>query len=172
MFYLVGLSVVLVSIFLYLLIELKRSIHLLYVIPLTIAFTLGSYFYLDSLFGYPVTKSNEVGFLLLSYHVGIEEEDIYLWVILKQETIPKAVVVPYSTEMHEKLEQAKQKMKEGRKITGEFTEGNAINNQGSGLDDGVSSSAGGTDKSRGGAFTLMELDLTSQLPPKDYLLPE
>ena len=114
MFYLAALSVLLVSIFLYLLIELKRSIHLLYVIPLTIAFTMGSYFYLDSLFGYPVSKSNEKNFSLLSYHVGIEEEDIYLWVILNEETKPKAIRLPYSTEMHEQLEEAKQKMKEGR----------------------------------------------------------
>ena len=168
MFYLAALSVLLVSIFLYLLIELKRSIHLLYVIPLTIAFTMGSYFYLDSLFGYPVSKSNESGFFLLNYHVGIEEEDIYLWVILNEETKPKAIRLPYSTEMHEQLEEAKQKMKEGRKITGEFNADVDISGN-ENVEGGLKESAGGTDKSRGGAFTLMELDLTSQLPPKDYL---
>lgn len=170
MFYLVTLSVLLASIFLYLLIELKKSVHLIYIIPLTIAFTVGSYFYLDSLFGYPVTKTDEQRFSLLNYHVGYEEDYIYLWVILEDEAIPKAVKVPYSQEMHEQLQQAGEKMKEGRKIVGNFGDDMSMENDNEGLEAGSNQSAGGTEKSRGGAFTLMELDLTSKLPPKDYLV--
>ena len=55
------------------LIELKKSVHMLYIIPLAIMFT-GAYFYLDSLFGYPVHKSDEGKFGLLSFWID-EEND-------------------------------------------------------------------------------------------------
>jgi len=170
MFYLVTLSVLLASIFLYLLIELKKSVHLIYIIPLTIAFTVGSYFYLDTLFGYPVAKTTEQKFILLNYHIGFEEDNIYLWVILQEEAIPKAVKVPYSQKMHEQLQQAGEKMKEGKKIEGVFGDDLSMENNDQGLEQGNNNSGGGTNKSKGGAFTLMELDLTSKLPPKNYII--
>lgn len=167
MLYLVMLTVLLVSIFFYLLIELKtHSIHLLYIIPLTLIFTLGSYFYLDSLFGYPTKKTDETSFELLFYHVGEEEENIYLWVLIQDETIPKALIIPYSTEKHEQLESAKQKMSQGKRVVGLFespieTEGDENGNPGD------QQSGTGTEKSKGGEFSLMELNIKNTLPPKD-----
>jgi len=167
MLYLVMLTVLLVSIFFYLLIELKtNSVHLLYIIPLTLMFTIGSYFYLDSLFGYPTKKTNESDFELLNYHIGIEEENIYLWVLIQDETIPKAIIVPYSTEKHEQLESAKQKMGEGKRMVGSFdtvieTEADVTGNPGD------KQSGSGTEKSKGGEFSLMELNIKNTMPPKD-----
>ena len=69
MIYLILIAIFLVSVFLYVLIELKKSIHMLYIIPLTIMFTGGTYFYLDSLFGYPVHKTDEGKFGLLSFWI-------------------------------------------------------------------------------------------------------
>ena len=74
MSYLILITIFLVSIFLYLLIELKRSIHMIYIIPLTILFTGGTYFYLDSLYGYPTWKTDEKKFGLLSFQID-EEAD-------------------------------------------------------------------------------------------------
>ena len=167
MIYLVIISIFLVSVFLYLLIELKRSIHLIYVIPLSIIFTAGSYFYLDSLFGYPVAKTNEEKFYLLSYYIAPEETTINMWVILEKETVPKAIVLPYDQETHEALEEVRKRMGEGDAVMGEFniTTDPGTELEGATQDDKQSS--GGTRKSAGGAFNILNLDLSSKLPPKD-----
>ena len=59
MTYLIILAIFLVSLFLWLMIDVRKSAHMLYIIPLTILFTGGSYFYIDSLFGYPTSLTNE-----------------------------------------------------------------------------------------------------------------
>ena len=167
MLYLVMLTVLLVSIFFYLLIELKtNSVHLLYIIPLTLMFTIGSYFYLDSLFGYPTKKTDESSFELLFYHVGEEEENIYLWVLIQDETIPKALIIPYSTEKHEQLESAKQKMSQGKRVVGLF-ESPVENESDEKGKPGDQQSGKGTEKSKGGEFSLMELNINNTMPPKD-----
>ena len=122
MIYLIILTVFLVSLFLYLLIGLKKSAHMIYVIPLTILFTTGSYFFIDSLFGYSVNRSSEDKFFLLSYWVPEDESKIYLWVVLEKEIEPKALIVPYTKERHQELIRANEQMKQGARFVGRFSE--------------------------------------------------
>ena len=165
MTYLIIAAIILLSIFLYLLIELKKSIHMLYIIPLSLFFVAGTYFYFDSVFGYPVFKTNENKFYLVSYHVGEKEEYFYLWIILKGESIPKAIYVPYSKEDHRELERARRIMDGGGMIEGQFYESTSANK--SGVVGEENSSAGGSLKSKGGELSLTEIRPKSFLPPKD-----
>lgn len=166
MIYLIALTVVLLSIFLYLLIELKKSIHLLYVIPITILFTSGSYFYLDSLFGYPVPKTNEKEFILISHYIGPEEDNIYLWVLLKDENIPKVVYFPYDRESHEALEEAKRKIEDGQAVVGEFQEEGEELTESEDQINNNQHTNNGSNKSKGGSFVLYDFDVDTFLPRK------
>ena len=38
---------------------------------------------------------------------------IYLWTVLENERVPKAIIVPYSQEEHNKLVRAQQQMSQG-----------------------------------------------------------
>ena len=165
MTYLIIAAIILLSIFLYLLIELKKSIHMLYIIPLSLFFIAGTYFYFDSVFGYPVFKTNENKFYLVSYYVGEKEEFFYLWIILQGEGIPKAIYVPYNKEDHRELERARRIMDGGGMIEGQFYE--SLSGNKSGTIGEQTTSSGGTLKSRGGALSLTEIRPKSFLPPKN-----
>ena len=123
MTYIIIAGLVLLSIFLYLLIELKKSIHLIYVIPLSLFFVTGSYFYLDKLFGYPVPKTDESKFKLIAFDIQEEQEKIYFWILLQGEERPKAIFLPYSADMHKQLQKMSEQMDEGAEFEGEFLEG-------------------------------------------------
>ena len=84
MIYLIALTIFLVALFLFLLIDIRKSVHMLYIIPLTLLFTGGSYFYIDSLFGFSVKQSTEKKFVLLSYSVPKEEDVDFMWVALRR----------------------------------------------------------------------------------------
>jgi len=171
MIYLILIAVFLVSVFLYVLIELKKSVHMLYIIPFTIMFTGGTYFYLDSLFGYPVHKSDEGKFGLLSFWIDEEGDRIYLWTILENERVPKAIIVPYSQEEHNKLVQAQQQMSQGVQMLGEFDPmdgGQSDTPYEEGEQSASSQGLDGSPKSRGGAFSLIELTPEKALPRKAY----
>lgn len=159
MTYLIIAGVLLLSIFLYLLIELKKSVHLIYIIPLSIFFIAGSYFYFDSFFGYPVLKTNEKKFRLISFLINEEKEKIYFWIIQNEDTEPKAVYMLYDDETHKQLEKASEKLMDGQYIEGEFAESEE-ENQGekSGL---------GTIKSEGGQLVLHEMKVEHYLPAKN-----
>lgn len=159
MTYIIISSLILLSIFLYLIIELKASIHLFYIIPLTLFFIAGSYFYFDSLFGYPVIKTNEKKFRLISYLVNEKEEKIYFWIIQNGENSPKAVFIGYNKGTHEQLEKAANKLAEGQQIEGEFLEKEG--------EDKKSKSAKGTLKSAGGELILYDLNVKHYLPDKN-----
>lgn len=169
MIYLVLFCVILTSIFLYLLIELKQSIHLIYIIPLSLFFILGTYFYINDLLGYPTVKTNEKDFYLLNYFIGPDEESIYLWVIIKGENKPKAITLPYTADDHKSLENMKESLKNGEPIEGEFYA--EIGEQGMTSDGHPAQDEqanSGTDKSRSGSFNLLKIDLTRTMPTKDY----
>ena len=177
MIYLIILTVFLVSLFLYLLIGLKKSAHMIYVIPLTILFTTGSYFFIDSLFGYSVKQSNEDKFFLLSYWVPEDESKIYLWVVIEEEFEPKALIVPYTEQRHRELIRAEEQMKEGAKFVGRFSEmetemPESEPQEGSeSMEDLKSSSsmaAGGTPKSIGGGFALIHVSAQPHMMQKGY----
>ena len=173
MIYLIALTIFLVALFLFLLIDLRKSVHMLYIIPLTLLFTGGSYFYIDSLFGYPVKQTNEGKFYLISYTIPEAEDMIYLWVLLDEEEEPKSVFVDYTPKRHEELIKAQEKMNEGRVMEGNFNEmyqieGNEaeLGQYPSGEHQDVTQGAGGTNKSKGGGFSLLEVKTSSSLPPK------
>ena len=166
MIYLIILTIFLVSLFLYLLIGLKKSAHMIYVIPLTILFTTGSYFFIDSLFGYSINRSDEDKFFLLSHWVPEDESKIYLWVILEDEVEPKAVIVPYTQQRHEELVRAEEQMKNGARFVGRFSEMESEMPQQNSSDEEVEKTeeevvstmaAGGTKKSQGGGFSLIHV---------------
>jgi hypothetical protein len=166
MTYLIIAALILLSIFLYLIIELKKSIHMIYIIPFTLFFVAGSYFYLDSIFGYPVLKGDEEKFYLVSYYIEENEEYFYLWIILKDEKIPKAIYVPYNKEDHRELERARRIMEGGGMVEGQFY--NNVNGNKNGILSKEKSSSGqGSLKSKGGALSLFEIRPKSFLPPKD-----
>lgn len=174
MIYLIALTIFLVALFLFLLIDIRKSAHMLYIIPLTLLFTGGSYFYIDSLFGYPVKQTNEKKFVLLSYSVPKEEDSIFMWVLLEDERMPKSVFVPYTQQRHEELMEAQRKMSQGKMMEGNF-EFMMMNEEASGKQEmgrvemGATADlqgAGGTTKSRGGGFSLLEMRTDSSLPPK------
>lgn len=172
MTYLVLASVILLAVFFYLLIHLKKSIHLLYVIPFTIFFTLGTYFYINSIFGYSTERTSEEGFRLLSYHVDGKEEYIFLWILLDNETIPKSVFIPYSRKIHEELVEGNRKLREGKQLKGNFKELDLIENQNEESNNNQQQneqSGGGTDKSAGGSLSLTEITVEFYLPQKDYV---
>jgi len=167
MIYLVIFCVILTSIFLYLLIELKQSIHLIYIIPLSLFFIIGTYFYINDLFGYPTVKTNEKDFYLLNYFIGTEEDQIYLWVILKGEDKPKAITIPYSPEDHKALQGMDETLKNGEPIEGEF-----VNAEDADIGmkeqhpDQNGQANDGTLKSKGGTFNLLKIDITKTMPRK------
>ena len=166
MIYLVLFCIILTSIFLFLLIELKKSIHLIYVIPLSLFFILGTYFYIHDLFGYPTPKTHERGFYLLEYFIGSEEENIYLWVLLKGEDKPKSIVLPYTKDDHKNLDRFNELLQKGQLIEGDF---GAETNEKFPLEhpDGANAGSFGTLKSRGGEFNLIHVDVNRTLPRKN-----
>ena len=169
MTYLIILAIFLVSLFLWLMIDVRKSAHMLYIIPLTILFTGGSYFYIDSLFGYPTSLTNEKKFMLVSYIPDETGDNIFMWVMLEGDAKPKAIQIPYSQEKHKALAAATEGMKKGRQFVGEFDpELSGEENEGQEGDPGANSEqhAGGTIKSKGGGFALLELDVEATLPKK------
>ena len=86
-------------------------------------FVTGSYFYLDKLFGYPVSKTDESKFKLLAFDVQEDQDKIYFWILQENEEKPKAIFVPYSPDMHKKLENISDQMNEGAEFEGEFQDG-------------------------------------------------
>ena len=176
MIYLIILTVFLVSLFLYLLIGLKKSAHMIYVIPLTILFTTGSYFFIDSLFGYSVKRSFEDKFFLLSYWVPEDESKIYLWVVLEEEIEPKALIVPYTEQRHRELLEANEMMKQGARFVGQFSEMENEMSEGPPGEERVieeeemvsTMAAGGTKKSQGGGFALIHVSAQPRMMLKGY----
>ena len=170
MYYLILASLALLTIFLYLVIELKKSVHLLYVIPMFVFFVMGSYFYIDSFLGYPTTKTDEKQFLLLSYYVPVEEDRIYVWVLLKDEEEPKALILPYKQDDHESLNKASDKIANGSTFMGVFAEEEQLGEEDAqGVEEGENNqgAGGGTLKSWGGSLSLFELTPEYYLPPKN-----
>jgi hypothetical protein len=159
MTYLIISSLVLLSIFLYLIIELRASIHLIYIIPLTLFFIAGSYFYFDSVFGYPVLKTNEKKFRLISFMVNEEDDKIYFWIQQENENQPKAIFIAYDADTHRELEKVSDKLMEGQQIEGEFSE---LEEENEGEKAGL-----GTNKSKGGELVLHEMNVEHYLPEKN-----
>ena len=155
MIYLILTGVMLITLFMLILIELKKSLHLLYIIPATLSFFLGVYFFYDSVLGYPAKKVVTGEFQLLAYNVPPDESEIYLWVVLPNETEPISVIIPYSIEDHKSLEKGEKMMEDGKMVEGTMSEGDE--GEGENLQEGGNNGLG-TNKSRGGMLSLQEIN--------------
>jgi hypothetical protein len=91
---------------LWLLIELKGTLHLIWFIPLFLILVSSTYVTYTSILGYPRIAKPKEGLYLKHY---IDEPNwIYLWVVYK-EKIPISYQLVYSKETHKALEGVKEK---------------------------------------------------------------
>tara|TARA_X000000950_G_scaffold272857_1_gene355973 strand:- start:4706 stop:5239 length:534 start_codon:yes stop_codon:yes gene_type:complete len=168
MIWLILSAVVFAAVLLWFLIETRGTLHLLWVIPITIGLITGTYQWSLSYFGYP-TDIYEEGqeFVLLSYFVPNDEEKIVIWVILEGEDLPKSIIIPYNPDEEQGLQKVTDQMAEGGRFMGEFgsppvgNEGTEKGEQGE--------SGGGTLKSSAGMLSFKLLSVESFLPSKDYI---
>ena len=83
MVYFLIAALVVSAVALYTLIITRKSNHLFYLIPVTLIAAIVMYTEADTLFGYPVAKTNEEKFILLTHFADEEASKIYLWVMVK-----------------------------------------------------------------------------------------
>ena len=98
---------------LWLLIELKGTLHLIWFIPLFLILVSSTYVTYTSILGYPRIEKPKEGLYLKHY---IDEPNwIYLWVVYK-EKIPISYQLVYTKKTHEALEGVKQKSEQEGKF--------------------------------------------------------
>ena len=165
MTYFLFICIVVSLIIIYALISTKSSIHLYYIIPVTMASAVGLYYYFDTVLGYPTVKLKTIPFELLSY-ASTNEDYLYMWVVHDNETVPIAYQIDYTEKRHKQLEDAMRRKGQGLVqqgfFDGDFVDGDAghlptVNNESAGQ---------GTNKSEGGLFTIHDMDHRRYLPPK------
>ena len=154
MIYFLLFAIVASFIIIYALISTRATIHLYYIIPITLAAGVGLYMFFDTVLGYPTKHLGIDKFQLISYTTN--EEQIFVWVVLQGEEIPKAYSMPYSEEQHAELESAMDKMSTGQFVEGEFGD----------LSDKEGQYSLGSNKSSGAEFRLYEVDPQQFLPGK------
>ena len=151
----------------YALISTKSSVHLYYIIPVTMASAVGLYYYFDTVLGYPTVKLKTIPFEFLSY-ASTNEEYLYMWVVHDNETEPIAYQIDYTEDRHKKLQDAMRRKGEGLVQQG-FFDGDFVDGDAGHLPTVSTESAGqGTNKSEGGLFTIHDIDHNRYLPPKKY----
>ena len=171
MIWLIVAAVSLAAVVLWMLIETRGTLHLLWVIPLCIGLLTATHQWATAMFGYP-TEEYEVGqkFSLISYYVPNEEDKIVVWVVLENEKIPKSIVIPYDPKEEEGLQEVANKMANGAKFEGVFA---ALPEMAERGNEGSQTYGGkGTPKSTGGELSFKELTVEHFLPPKDYIKEE
>ena len=168
MIWLIIAAVFFSAVVLWMLIETRGTLHLLWVIPVCIGLITGTYQWAYSMFGYPTDVYN-VGdeFTLLSYYIPNEEDKIVVWVLLQGEEDPKAIVIPYDPDEQENLQSVAEQMASGGKFMGQFGQGEQEKGQKEGEGDGESGQ--GTLKSSGGMLNFTPLTVEHFLPEKDYV---
>ena len=171
MVWLIVATVAFAAVVLWMLIETRGTLHLLWVIPICIGLITGTHKWAYSMFGYPTDDYNEgEKFTLVSFFVPKEEDQIIIWVVLKDEEIPKSIIIPYDPEEKENLQRVQAKMSEGGRFEGQF-QGDGLGEAGSREGD-PTQSGGGSLKSANGMLNFTELSVQSFLPPKGYLAEE
>lgn len=165
MIYLMLTGLMLITLFMIILIEIKSSLHLLYIIPATLFFFMGVYYFYDSVLGYPTKRVLTEEFQLLSYKIHPDETEIYLWVSLPDEEKPLGISIPYSSEDHESLERYGKMMKEGMLVEGTMEEGE--DGDGETTKELEGRTGLGSEKSKGGLLSLHQLTQYKFLERKD-----
>ena len=113
--YLLFLAVILISItsLVALIVLLKKPIWLFVYIPLVLAVIGMTTYTYDELLGTPTTKDLPKDFIVASYLVD-EPKNIFLWIVKdRKKLLPIGYVIPYTKQMHKRLEGAKKKMRKG-----------------------------------------------------------
>lgn len=169
MIWLILAAVAFAAVLLWMLIETRSTLHLLWVTPLCIGLIVGTHSWAYSMFGYPTDiYEKDQEFSLLSYYVPNEEDKIVVWVVLSGEETPKAVIIPYTPEDEEGLQNVAEKMAAGQKFMGQF--GDLPTEDGESIgEESNKENAGGSNKSAGGMLNFHELTVESFLPAKDYI---
>lgn len=164
MTYLLIIAIVAVLIVIYAMISTRGSVHLYYIIPVSLACAIGLYTFYGSVLGYPTTRYALDKFVLLGYINS--DTRIFMWVLHDNETEPRAYSLPYTEEQHAQLEAAMQQARNGTWVEGEFNQATEDEESLFG-EEGDSLGGLGTSKSEGGEmFDLYKIDSTRLLPPK------
>ena len=143
---------------LWLLIELKGTLHLIWFIPLFLILVSSTYVTYTSILGYPRIEKPKEGLYLKHY---IDEPNwIYLWVVYK-EKIPISYQLVYSKETHKALEGVKEKS-EGE---GKFMVLREEISEGGGEEEGKEEQEGGI--TIGGDISFYEWDYKSDSQQKN-----
>jgi len=170
MIWLILAAIAFSGVLLWMLIETRGTLHLLWVIPICIGLVTGTYQWAHSMFGYPTDVYVEgQEFTLVSYFVPNEEDKIIVWVILKGEQTPKSIIIPYDPNDQENLGNIASQMSAGQKFMGSFGPQGEEGEQEGNSSDGDGESGGGTLKSAGGMLNFTELTVEHFLPQKDYI---
>ncbi len=159
MYYLIAAGVMIISMFLLIFIELKKSLHLLYIIPVTLFFFIGVYFFYDDILGYPTKKTLSKNSLLISHHIPLDQKKIYIWLLEPGKVEPISIEIPYSPEDHESLEEGKKMIMSGQKVEASFSTEEKES-------EGGGEESSGTNKSLGGMLNIYEMDF-SKIYPKN-----
>ena len=172
MLWIILAAIAFLAVVLWMLIETKSTLHLLWVIPTVIGLTVSVYSWAWSFFGYSTdvyTDGSE--FTMLSYWIPPDESNIYVWVILRGEEEPKAIKLPYDPNEQEGLEEIAKQMADGKRFRGSF---GPLEEEGDGDQEGTEEgeSGGGTMKSTVGMINFVELTVEHFLPEKDYISEE
>jgi hypothetical protein len=167
MIYLVISLVAFGALLLAVLIETRSSIHLTWVIPLCLGLFTGTYIWAKSMFGYPTDAVEaEKQFVMLNYYIPPTEDKIFVWVIMQEETVPKAFEFPYDKEEHKALQQVGARMEKGARFVGAFRE--SLDGEGEEQSPEVSEGGNqGTLLSSGGMMSFRELSARHFLPSKN-----
>jgi len=169
MLWIILAAIAFLAVVLWMLIETKSTLHLLWVMPVVIGLIVGIHSWAYSLFGYSTDIYEEgTDFTMISYWVPPSEDSIYVWVILSGEAEPKAVKLEYDPNDQKGLEEIAKQMEGGKRFLGTFGNFNEIGN-GNQKDGEEGESGGGTMKSYGGMINFTELTVNHFLPSKEYL---
>jgi hypothetical protein len=170
MIWIILAAIVLAAVVLWMLIETKSTLHLLWVIPVCLGLLVGTYSWAYSMFGYPtdIYKENEE-FTLISYFVPNEEDKIIIWVLLNGEESPKSIIIPYTPEEEESLQKVAQQMAAGQRFMGQFAKKLPESKEDVEANEKEGESGGGTLKSAGGMLNFRELTVKHFLPKKGYI---
>lgn len=167
MFYFFLVAFAIVVFFLYLIIMVHQHRTLYVVIPIVLVSCFGLYYYFDSLLGYPTTslhRKQDFEFL----HYAVFEDNLYVWVIHDNDTVPIAYQFPYNDKRHEQLEEAYEQRNKGIPVKGQLIEDMEETAELEEPIQGEMTPSVGTRKSKGGDFIFYNFSVQNYLPAKDF----
>lgn len=163
MIYILIIGFFLISLIIYAILVTRKTLHLYYIIPVSITAIFGLYYFFHDLLGYPTQLVSDKQFTFISYYYN--DENIFIWVILENEDRPIAYVHSYSDELLKQVEKAQELVNQGEYVEGSFA--TDVEEGDDSLSDISGSNGLGTEKSAGGTFEFYNIDKSSHLPSKN-----